>query len=327
MIKDNKLVIVSMTTIPQRMKRLSDNLPSLINQSYKFDKLVINIDDNLTEEEYKWYDALKKQDQRIEINKAEAKWRSCNKLLPTLKKYPEDIIITLDDDVYYPKHSIRYLVEEYLRHPECIIAHEVNPIRFTDDYVTYINIVNPKLMQIEWGKYLSNCALFPPHVFDGTDLYDYDKMMKCTNGTHDELWFWIQSTINGVQCIGLNYVYSFIPEVLEEYKENEYRLCEINNNNEQINRYMKVINEMYGEKLLKSIKSKPTVFTLTKDNIYAFLTLYNDIKMTYKNYELKLKNLTKAWINLILVKYEKDKEKYDTPIEYNYDNINKTSQE
>ena len=301
-----QLVIVSMTTIPKRMKRLIDNLPYLLRQSYRYDKLIINIDDNLSDEEYKWYEELKKIDDRIEINKSEAKWRSCNKLLPTLKKYPHDVIITLDDDVAYPIDTIKCLVEEHAKHPECIIAHEVNPLDIRGNFVSYVNGYDVKLMQVELGKYLSNCALFPPYSFDD-DLYDYDKMMECTNGTHDELWFWVQSTIHKVQCIGLNYVRSFAPEMLEEYKEGEYCLSSFNNNDEKINDYMQKINNMYGERLLASINSKPCVFTLNKDNIYAYLFLLPYIKNIYKAYLLNVSSLTKDWKNKI-INILKDKE-------------------
>lgn len=295
--KDKKMVIVSMTTIPKRKDRLMDNLPALLNQSYKFDKLIINIDDNLSDEDYKWYDALLEKDSRIEINKAEAKWRSCNKLLPTLKKYPEDIIITLDDDIFYPEDTVKELVEWHEKEPECIISHEINPLNIKDDYVSYDNAYDVMLMQKEWGKYFSNCALFPPHVFDGTDLYDYDKMMECTNGTHDELWFWVQSTLNGVQCIGLNYVRSFAPEMLRQYEEGEYQLTTLNNSASKIDSYMKKINAMYGKRLLENIKAKPCVFTITKDNIYTFLFLLPYVKKWYKGAQIEIKGLTKDWKN------------------------------
>ena len=298
MVKRNRKIILSMTTIPKRMGRLTDNIPAILGQTYKFDKLVINIDDNLSDEDYEWYEKFAKQDARIEINKAEAKWRSCNKLLPTLKKYPNDIIITLDDDIYYPKDTIKELVEWNEKHPECIITHEVNPIWISDekDYVGYHNFYDVMLMQKEWGKYFSNCCLFPPHTFDGTDLYDYDKMMECTNGTHDELWFWVQSTINGVQCIGLNYVRSFASEMLKQYEEGEYQLTAFNNTEEKIESYMKKINEMYGERLLKNIFSKKVEFEVTKDNIYSFIYLWPIIKREYwYNMDIVLVNLTKNW--------------------------------
>ena len=290
-----QLVIVSMTTIPKRMKRLTDNLPFLLNQSYRYDKLIINVDDNLSEDDYKWYNDLKKLDDRIEINIAEAKWRSCNKLLPTLKKYPHDIIITLDDDVAYPQDTIMYLIQEHMKHPDCIIAHEVNPITIAQNgFISYVNGYDVKLMQIEWGKYLSNCALYPPYSFDD-DLFDFDKMIECTNGTHDELWFWIQSTIHGVQCVGLNYVRSFAPEMLEQYREDEYCLSAFNNTQEKIDEYMLKINQRYGKRLMDNIQSKPTIFTITKDNIYSFFFLLPYIRGMYPNAAIRTQNLTKDW--------------------------------
>lgn len=295
--------IVSMTTIPKRKERLTDNLPSLLNQSFKYDKLVINIDDNLSEEDYKWYESLKEKDNRIEINKCESRWRSCNKLLPTIKKYPEDVVITVDDDIYYPVDTIKLLVETYEKNKDCIITHEINPISFNRDmtYVSYENAYDVMLLQREWGKYFSNCCLFPPHVFDGSDLFDFDKMMECTNGTHDELWFWVQSTINGVQCIGLNYVRSFAPEMLKQYEEGEYQLTTFNNTSEKIEGYMKKINDMYGERLIKNITSKNVTFKITKDNIYAFFFLLPYIRQTYwYGFDLEFNTLTTDWRNKLL---------------------------
>lgn len=292
-----------MTTIPKRKERLTDNLPSILKQSYQFDKLVINVDDNLSEDDYKWYDNLKGEDSRIEINRCESKWRSCNKLLPTIKKYPEDVIITVDDDIYYPVDTIKLLVETYEKNKDCIITHEINPISFNRDmtYVSYKNAYDIMLLQKEWGKYFSNCCLFPPHVFDGSDLFDFEKMMECTNGTHDELWFWVQSTINGVQCIGLNYVRSFAPEILKRYEEGEYQLTMFNNTAEKIEGYMKKINEMYGERLIKNITSKNVTFKVTKDNIYAFFFLLPYIRKTYwYGFDLNIESLTTDWRNKLL---------------------------
>ena len=306
-------IIVSMTTIPKRKDRLIDNLPYLLNQSYHFDKFIINIDDNLSEEDYKWYNELKEKDERIEINKAEAKWRSCNKLLPTLKSYPDDVIITLDDDIAYPPHTIKCLIDEYVKNPAYIIAHEINPIVLIDKkYVTYLNAYDAMLKQKEWGKYFSNCCLFPPHVFDGSDLYDYDKMMECTNGTHDELWFWVNSTINGVQCIGLNYVKSFAPEMLRQYEEGEYQLTAINNSNEKITEYMDKINEIYGERLISNILSKKVIFTINQDNIYAFEYLLPKIMNLYRDgFLVKTEGLTKDWDDELIREIEYEKRRID----------------
>lgn len=294
-----KRIIVSMATIPSRKERLLENLPAILNQSYYFDKLIINITDNLSDDDYEFYDSLTKKDDRISINRAEAKWRSCNKLLPTIKSHPEDVIITIDDDIYYPKHCFKYLVEQYEKTPNCVIAHEINPLLLDEGtgYISFYNGRDIKLMQKEWGKYLSGCALFPPHIFDGTDLFDYDKMMKCTNAVNDELWFWINSTLNGIMVVGLNYVSSFALDVITPWEKEEFRLANFNNSNEKLNSYMKVINEMYGERLLKQINNRPAIFTLDKDNVYSFMLIFKLVKKYYGNHwQIVTKDLTKGWL-------------------------------
>jgi hypothetical protein len=302
-----------MATIPSRMKRLKENIPSILNQRYPFDLFMINILDNLSEEDYAYYEELAKMDNRIVLNKVEQKWRSCNKLIPALKLYPDDVIITVDDDIYYPKDCIGTLMQQWLKTPSCIIAHEVNPILLQKDntYVTYLNGYDIKLMQKEWGKYLSCCTLFPPHTFDGTEVFDYEKMMEFTQGTHDELWFWIQSTLNGVMCVGLNYVKTFMPEVLSEWEEGEFRLADINLSNDKIEEYMDKINEVYGERLISMILSKKPEFLITKDNIYSFLYTLPWINTLYgEHYKILYSGLTKGWIDFLKKAVLGEKVKY-----------------
>lgn len=295
--KMNPKIIVSMTTIPCRKERLLENLPAILGQSYNFDKLVINVDDNLSDEDYAFYDSLKEKDERIEIGKGESKWRSCNKLLPTITKYPDDIIITVDDDIYYPIDCVKLLVEEWQNNKDCIIAHEINPIEVSKDYtyVTYKNAYDVMMKQKEFGKYMSNCCLFPPHVFDGSDLFDFDKMIECTEGTHDELWFWVNSTINGVMCIGLNYVRTFAYDTKSPYKAEEYQLTNINVSAKKIAEYMYKINKMYGDRLMKNIKEKNVIFHLKNEDVYTFSLLMPYIKDTYWYADVDVSNLTRSW--------------------------------
>lgn len=296
-------IILSMTTIPSRKSRLEENIESLLNQTYKFDKLVINIDDNFSQEDINWYKKFAKKDNRIEIGFGETKWRSCNKLLPTLKKYHEDIIITIDDDIYYPNETIERLINKHNSFNNCIIAHEVNPIYVDKEHKTviYLNDFDIMLEQISYCKYLSNCALFPPHSFDNTDLYNYEKMIYCTQGNHDELWFWINSTLNKTKVIGLDYVYSFGPETKNPYKDNEYQLTKLNENPQTIYNYNKLLNEVYGKQIYDIVTAEPVVFFVTTQNSQLFIALMPQIVRLY-NYGIKLKfdkNVTSWYRNII----------------------------
>ena len=175
-------VILSLTTIPCRKEHLIKTIGSLISQR-PVKKICINLDNNLTQEDYDFYkDRIAILDSRIEINKdCDPKWRSANKLLPTIKKYPNDVVVTVDDDTIYDSTLVEQLVAEYDNNPDCIISHESNPISYIDGRLEYYNNFQIKLKQKDFAKYLTNCCLFPPRVFIGTDVFDYDKMMKLTN--------------------------------------------------------------------------------------------------------------------------------------------------
>lgn len=299
--KDEKAkYVVSMTTIPSRKKRIKDNIESILGQScQEFYKYCINIDDNLSEEDYAFYESLKELDERIEVNICDRKWRSCNKLLPTLKKYPDDVIITVDDDFLYPKDSIKYLIEKHNEKPDCIITHEINPIIVKDGkFEMYVNSIDLKLGQIEYGKYLSNCCLFPPHIFDGTDLFDYEKMMQATNGTHDELWFWVNSTIKGVRVIGLNYVHDFGINMIKDSHSDGYQLCDINGNESNVYEYNNRIKRMYGDRLNEVLCKEKIEFVLTNENIYNFFYNFWIIREFYiTNFILNVDNLEASYVH------------------------------
>ena len=294
------MYIVSMTTIPSRKGRLKDLINIILKQSWQgFEKFCINIDDNLSKEDYEFYDMLKEIDNRIEINICDHKWRSCNKLLPTIKKYPDAVVITVDDDIDYPIDSLKTLVEAYEQNPDCIITHETNPIIVINgQFVGYSNNLDLKLDQKYFAKYLSNCCLFPPHVFDNTDLFDYDKMMQCTDGTHDELWFWINSTINGVQCIGLDYIYMFTG--LENVYSDGYKLSNINSDQNIVNWYNAKTIKMYGDKINKVVGNEKVKFHITKNNIFSLIYHWHIFKRYYANNSiLNVHDLTPKYKELL----------------------------
>ena len=299
----DKQVICSLTTIPSRFEMLKVNLPSiLVEQTFKVDKLIIALDDCFGDDVYERYEALKDEYPKIEIIKCEKRWRSCNKLLPTLKLYPDSVVITTDDDHYLPPKCFETLVKEYETHPNCIIAQECNPLVIEDGKIKFLNSFDVMLKQVEFAKYLSNCCLFPPHTFDGTDLYDWDKMNYITGNLDDELWFMINSTLNGVQCIGLNYVHSLEPEVKIAHKDGDYTLTDSNKQQEFINLKCDRMNELYGERMLEQIKKKNNVFTITNDNVYSFLYLFPYIKMLYgeRAEVVFADDITKSWKQLVL---------------------------
>jgi hypothetical protein len=86
-------------------------IQSILNQTYKPDFVVIQ----LAEEEFpnKEKDLpknlLKLRQFGLKIKWNKVNYKPYNKLIPTIKEYPNDIIVTVDDDIIYDKNMIKRL--------------------------------------------------------------------------------------------------------------------------------------------------------------------------------------------------------------------------
>lgn len=62
--------------------------------------------------------------------------KSYKKLIPALIEYPDDIIVTADDDIYYEKNWLESLYHEYLKsNRETVIATRCHKIRINDNEI------------------------------------------------------------------------------------------------------------------------------------------------------------------------------------------------
>lgn len=127
-------VIVSLTSYPARLEEIHYTLYSLLNQELPLSAIKLW----LIAEEYPLplsADALPKSLRAMEKHGVEIGWihdniRSYAKLLPTLEREPEAVIITADDDVYYPTDWASRLYRTHLAHPEDIIAHRAHWVTY-----------------------------------------------------------------------------------------------------------------------------------------------------------------------------------------------------
>lgn len=272
---------------------------SILGQTFyhKVDIFYINIDDNLTDEDYIEYNKIATIDDKIKINIAEAKWRSANKLLPVYRLHHNDVIVCFDDDKMYPSDCLKQLCDKWIDNQDCIIAQEINPAIYDGNQIFYVNQIDVKLGQREFGKYLSNACLFCPNCFPD-EIYNFDNFMYITNGMHDELWFWIMSTINGVQCIGLDNTFSYGSDDGVTFDHDESALTHVNADIRNINGYNQRLNEKYGKDLLNNIANKPIEFCLNPIGIMVFVGHLKWIISLYGRYTVHIRladNIALSW--------------------------------
>ena len=139
-IRDNrgKRVIVSITSIPSRMQSLPYTIKSIYNQTVEPDFIVLY----LAQSDFNGDDALPQSIKELVGDRLIIKYvedlRSHKKYYYTLCNYPNDIMITIDDDIIYSENLIFNLLKKYEEHPDSVVCSRSNIIkRFGDNLMSY----------------------------------------------------------------------------------------------------------------------------------------------------------------------------------------------
>lgn len=185
-------MIVSITSYPKRKQALYKTLQSIILQSEYIKKIVINISDT---------DFIFPSSDLIEINIVED-IKSYKKLIPTLIKYPNDYILTIDDDQIYKDGFIKSFYEAMIQYPDCICCGVSRTINSNKPYVFWTknesNIYSRLLLPLGFGG-----ILYPPNSLH-PDVINIELCLQlCPTG--DDLWFKIMGERQGskYKCINL----------------------------------------------------------------------------------------------------------------------------
>ncbi|MCP4161500.1 MAG: glycosyltransferase family 2 protein [Deltaproteobacteria bacterium] len=127
-IKRTPPLIISFTTMPSRMSKIHLCIETLLRQTLKPDRIVLWIT-----EETQLTSKLKGQMKRgLEIRRCED-LRSYKKFFFSLKEFPDALIVTADDDIFYPRNWLRDLYVAYKKDPGVIHCHRAHNIRFAEN--------------------------------------------------------------------------------------------------------------------------------------------------------------------------------------------------
>lgn len=225
-------IIVSLTSYPARIKTVHYSINTLLQQSLKPHKVILwlaksqfpNGEGDLPKEliELKklgldifWCDDLK----------------SYKKLIPALEAFPEDIIVTADDDLYYESDWLESLYQAYLEKPDCIHVQRACRVKIDNGILSpipsrrlfYEYIQKPSFLNQLMGG--SGC-LFPPHSLY-KDIFDKKRILSLIP-THDDIYFWVMAVLNRTK---VNVVKGLRANLYCIEGSQEVGLCKINRRN------------------------------------------------------------------------------------------------
>jgi glycosyltransferase involved in cell wall biosynthesis len=198
----NDDVIISLTSYPARIKTVHKTIETLLNQSHKANKIILW----LAEEQFpnKAKD-LPKELVDLTNNGLTISWcediKSYKKLIPALKLYPNSIIVTADDDLYYQKTWLEKLYLAYLKQPNIVHCHRAHRITFENGQIEpYKNWkFSVEKANLSFLNFLTSGggALYPPNIFY-KDILKKEIFTKLSPKA-DDIWFWAMVVLNGVK--------------------------------------------------------------------------------------------------------------------------------
>ena len=230
--KREKKIIASLTTFPERINEVATTIKTIMNQTVKADEINLY----LASEQF----PNKEKDLPAELLKLkefglQIKWchdiKSYKKIIPALKEYKNDIIITFDDDIYYEKDTIETLYNSYLKNPKVIQANRVWHVKLDDNKVIpldksflYWNEENYRTPS--FFNTIIGCGgvLYPPNSL--SEMVLDEEKFKSIIPTQDDIWLWAMAVLNGTK-IKLNKGYTSNLVAVENTQNSG--LCKLNN--------------------------------------------------------------------------------------------------
>ena len=229
--KRDKEIIVSLTSFPQRINIVVKTIKTLLTQTMKPDRVILwlapeqfpNKENDLPQE----LTNLKQFGLTIDWYKD---IRSYKKIIPTLKKYPDTIIITTDDDIYYAPDTIETLYKSYLDNPNEIHAHRCDWLSINEN--NEFSWEKTKELYKDKHRFVSSffqrltgygAVLYPPNSLY-QDVTNEDIIAK-TIPTHDDIWLWAMAVLKGTKT---KLVKGYSESINYVEDSQQYGLCKIN---------------------------------------------------------------------------------------------------
>ena len=184
-------IIVSLTSYPKRFHVTYYAIRSMMSQTIRPDMIILYLDADVSMNDIpEKLKSLCKKGLRIEIRDEALKPHK--KYYHVLQEHPNDIVITIDDDVMYEKNTIKNLLQTHEKYPHAIAAKRTSLMTKTE-----VGTINPySQWKREYKEILEpsdelfatgvGAVLYPPHALSECAFAE-DKIKEfCLNA--DDIW-------------------------------------------------------------------------------------------------------------------------------------------
>lgn len=219
-------VVVSLTSFPARINVVYLSIRSILYQTQKPKKVVLW----LGEEQFPLGEETL-PDSLLELKSLGLEIEFCKdikahkKYFFAFQKYPNNLLVTVDDDVIYPRNLLTVLCETQRKYPNCVIANRVRLMEMSqDEFKPYrgwkINEVgdwNPSKRLFSTGV---GGVMYQPDFFSKT-FFDIEGIKK-TNCSADDVWLKAGQIANNVSVAFTDYYFKQFIEIPDSQNESLY---------------------------------------------------------------------------------------------------------
>ena len=253
--RDEKKLIVSITSYPARIHHVHKVLSTIFVQTKKPDDIVLY----LAQEQFpgKENDLPGVLSEMIRSGKVKLRWvddlKPHKKYFFAFQEYPDDLVITIDDDVLYAPDMIEILYHSYLRHPNSVSALRTHLMMFSERYgifpydrwiMKYRGIVDCPSHQL----FCTGCAgaLYPVQLFDQALLNKKAILDYCIYA--DDIWLKLMETVCDIPVVLADQQHD--PQIIEGSQSTKLADMNISEhmNDRQLKDSMNWFDSIYGKR-------------------------------------------------------------------------------
>ena len=252
-------VIVSLTTFPPRISQLHLMLKSILWQTCPPEKIIVWLSEqefpgrlNDLPEELKILMA-----KGIEFRFVSENFRSHKKYHYVFREYPDSKVITVDDDLIYPRNTVERLLSLSYQYPDTVCGNVIRKIHMDGNSFSVYRKWT-KVFTMPVNSSLQNVAIgcggiyYPPHWY-GEELFDW-KIISEHCPSADDLWLKANELKRRVEVTGGG---EFYPRPIELPQTQNNSLQKKNNGKTNLNdKQWKSLNELWKLDELYCINGK-----------------------------------------------------------------------
>lgn len=196
--------IVSLASYSKRIHTLHICLESVFSQSLIPKKVLLYLDKSVKPNEIP-QNVMSYTKSGLEIIFVSDDIASHNKYYYAFQRFPDDVIITVDDDVIYDRYTFYNLLQTHKKYPDTVCATRVTYMMFDDnhkilsynDWISeYKQLYCPskRLLAVGVGG-----ILYPPHIFP-KEVFNKTQIIQLAL-TADDLWLKIMQLKNNISVV------------------------------------------------------------------------------------------------------------------------------